>query len=95
MLRFQRQRQCGGCGGIHRSYVLDYPIIPKYVTVHLGRPTASAQNVTVTFKDYIKNAASSEIYPTWPEQVCVPISIANSLCLNRCIRNGTAAGVIR
>lgn len=43
------------------------PYIPQYITVHLGAPSASAQNVTVTFPDYIKNVASSEIYPTWPE----------------------------
>ena len=86
----------GGCCGFSDSvsagdaeesiapYVLDYPIIPKYVTVHLGRPTASAQNVTVTFKDYIKNVASSEIYPTWPEQsLRANIYCQISLCLNR------------
>ncbi|MGM9637498.1 MAG: peptidoglycan-binding protein [Eubacteriales bacterium] len=44
-----------------------FPFIPATITVHLGAPTASAQNVTVTFPDYIKNVASSEIYPTWPE----------------------------
>lgn len=43
------------------------PVIPEYVTVHLGRPSASARNVTVPFADYIKNVASSEIYPTWPD----------------------------
>ena len=43
------------------------PVIPEYITVHLGRPNQSAQNVTVPFADYIKNVASSEIYPTWPE----------------------------
>lgn len=43
------------------------PVIPDYITVHLGRPTASAQNVRVRFTDYIKNVASSEIYPTWPQ----------------------------
>ncbi len=42
--------------------------IPKTVTVHLGKPTQSAQDVTVSFIDYVKNVASSEIYPTWPEQ---------------------------
>ena len=26
------------------------------------------RNITVPFADYIKNVASSEIYPTWPEQ---------------------------
>ncbi len=43
------------------------PIIPETITVHLGTPDANAQNVTVPFIDYIKNVASSEIYPTWPE----------------------------
>ena len=42
------------------------PYIPEYITVHLGTPGSSAQNVTVPFIDYIKNVASSEIYPTWP-----------------------------
>ncbi len=43
------------------------PYIPETVTVHLGAPDSPAQNVTVSFPDYIKNVASSEIYPTWPE----------------------------
>ena len=44
------------------------PTIPEYITVHLGSPgDASAPNVRVPFIDYIKNVASSEIYPTWPD----------------------------
>lgn len=43
------------------------PVIPQNITVHLGTPDSNAQNVTVNFVDYIKNVASSEIYPTWPE----------------------------
>ena len=43
------------------------PVIPETVTVHLGRPDAAVRNVTVPFADYIKNVASSEIYPTWPD----------------------------
>lgn len=43
------------------------PVIPEFITVHLGQPGANAQNVQVRFIDYIKNVASSEIYPTWPE----------------------------
>ncbi len=43
------------------------PIIPETITVHLGRPEENAPNVTVPFMDYIMNVASSEIYPTWPE----------------------------
>ena len=45
----------------------ELPYIPETITVHLGPPDAAAENVTVTFPDYIKNVASSEIYPTWPE----------------------------
>ncbi len=43
------------------------PYIPQTITVHLGSPDSNAQNVTVSFPDYIKNVASSEIYPTWDE----------------------------
>lgn len=48
--------------------ILRHVVIPNPITVHLGRPTSSASNVQVTFPDYIKNVASSEIYPTWPEE---------------------------
>ena len=44
------------------------PIIPEAITVHLGAPDEDAPNVTVPFLDYIVNVASSEIYPTWPEE---------------------------
>ncbi len=43
------------------------PYIPQRITVHLGPPDSNAQNVTVNFVDYVKNVASSEIYPTWEE----------------------------
>lgn len=43
------------------------PVIPSAITVHLGAPNANARNVTVPFDEYVKNVASSEIYPTWPE----------------------------
>ena len=46
--------------------ILKEVVIPEYITVHLGSPNSSAQNVTVLFTDYLKNVASSEIYPTWP-----------------------------
>ena len=45
----------------------DTPYIPSSITVHLGPPGASAENVTVSFRDYIKNVASSEVYPTWDD----------------------------
>ena len=48
--------------------VLDKVIIPKNITVHLGKPAASARNVTVSFRDYIANVASSEVYPTWADE---------------------------
>lgn len=41
------------------------PYIPTNITVHLGTPDSQAENVTVSFRDYIKNVACSEIYPTW------------------------------
>ena len=43
------------------------PVIPESITVHLGAPGSNAENVTVPLVEYIKNVASSEIYPTWPE----------------------------
>lgn len=43
------------------------PYVPEYITVHLGSPSSNAANVTVPFLDYVKNVASSEIYPTWDE----------------------------
>jgi len=43
------------------------PFIPENIIVHLGRPDEPAKNVTVSFPAYIKNVASSELYPTWPE----------------------------
>ena len=43
------------------------PFVPQYITVHLGTPSSNAPNVTVSFSDYVKNVASSEIYPTWDE----------------------------
>lgn len=64
--------------------VLDHPIIPTNITVHLGRPAASARNVTVSFRKYIANVASSEVYPTWPEQALrANIHAQISLALNR------------
>ena len=64
--------------------VLEQVIIPKNITVHLGKPAASARNVTVSFRDYIANVASSEVYPTWPEQALrANIHCQISLALNR------------
>ena len=64
--------------------VLEQVIIPKNITVHLGKPAAAARNVTVSFRDYIANVASSEVYPTWPEQALrANIHCQISLALNR------------
>ena len=63
---------------------VNFPIIPETITVHLGAPDAPAQNVTVPFTDYIKNVASSEIYPTWPENAIRANILAQiSFALNR------------
>lgn len=60
------------------------PVIPETITVHLGRPGDSAPNVQVNFVDYIKNVASSEIYPTWPEAALRANILAQiSYALNR------------
>lgn len=60
------------------------PYIPQRITVHLGAPDAPAQNVTVSFSDYVKNVASSEIYPTWEESALrANILAIVSFALNR------------
>ena len=60
------------------------PYIPQRITVHLGPPGSNAQNVTVSFVDYIKNVASSEIYPTWEESALrANILAIVSFALNR------------
>ena len=60
------------------------PYIPQQITVHLGPPSASAANVTVPFSDYVKNVASSEIYPTWEESALrANILAIVSFALNR------------
>ena len=71
--------------GMYRSpYVLRQVVIPNPITVHLGRPDASASNVQVSFPDYVKNVASSEIYPTWPrEALTANIYAIITFALNR------------
>lgn len=60
------------------------PVVPEFITVHLGRPDQPARNVTVPFTDYIKNVASHEIYPTWPEAAIRANILAQlSFTLNR------------
>lgn len=47
--------------------ILRQVVIPNPIIVHLGAPSSSAANVQISFTDYVKNVASSEIYPTWPD----------------------------
>jgi peptidoglycan hydrolase-like protein with peptidoglycan-binding domain len=60
------------------------PFIPETITVHLGTPDSDAPNVTVDFSSYIKNVASSEIFPTWNENALrANIYAITSFALNR------------
>ena len=60
------------------------PYVPQNITVHLGSPGSNAANVTVSFVDYVKNVASSEIYPTWDEDALrANILAIVSFALNR------------
>lgn len=60
------------------------PFVPQDITVHLGGPNTAAANVTVPFTDYVKNVASSEIYPTWDESALrANILAIVSFALNR------------
>ena len=66
------------------NYILQRVVIPQSVTVHLGRPDARRQNVTVPFRTYVKSVAASEIYPTWPQQALrANIHCQISFVLNR------------
>ena len=60
------------------------PFVPQNITVHLGSPDSPAANVTVPFIDYVKNVASSEIYPTWDtDALAANILAIVSFALNR------------
>ena len=62
----------------------ELPTIPEFITVHLGPPDSPAPNITVPFSEYIANAASSEIYPTWNENaIRANIYAQISFALNR------------
>ena len=61
-----------------------YPVIPKTITVHLGKPDEAANDITVPWTDYISNVAASEIYPTWPKEALkANIYAIISFALNR------------
>jgi peptidoglycan hydrolase-like protein with peptidoglycan-binding domain len=60
------------------------PYVPRTITVHMGVPSAAAENITVSFPDYIKNVASSEVYPTWePAAIRANVIAQISYALNR------------
>ena len=60
------------------------PVIPETVRVHLGAPDTAAKTVTVSFPDYVKNVASSEIYPNWNDNaIRANIYAQISFALNR------------
>ena len=61
-----------------------YPIVPNNITIHLGKPSESAKDITVPFTEYISNVASSEIYPTWPKNALIAnIYAIISFAMNR------------
>lgn len=60
------------------------PFIPEQITVHLGTPDSDVPDVTIPFPEYVKNVASNEIYPTWPESALrANIYVIVSFALNR------------
>lgn len=62
----------------------ELPYIPETITVHLGAPDESAENITLPFLEYITNVASSEIYPTWNENaIRANVYAQISFALNR------------
>lgn len=65
--------------------ILSQVVIPEYIIVHDGLPDDnSAPNYYVTYKDYIKNVACSEVYATWPESTLYANILAiMSFTLNR------------
>lgn len=64
--------------------VINYPTIPTEIVVHLGAPDEAAENLSLPFVDYIKNVASNEIYPTWPDSAIEANILAQiSFALNR------------
>ena len=61
-----------------------YPVIPESIVVHLGSPSSNARNIRVNFIEYIKNVASGELYPNWPnEALRANILAIISFTLNR------------
>lgn len=65
--------------------VLSRVVVPETVIVHNGAPSdTTAKNYYVSYTDYIKNVASSEIYATWPQATIIANILAiMSFTLNR------------
>ncbi|WP_088363277.1 SpoIID/LytB domain-containing protein [Bacillus cereus] len=57
--------------------------IPRYIIVHDGNPNELAPRYKVEFKEYIKNVAASELYPTWPKEAIK----ANIICITTFVLN--------
>ncbi len=69
---------------VPQPIVLRQVVIPNPITVHLGAPNTQAANVQVPFLNYVKNVASSEVYPTWPrEALKANVYAIMSFALNR------------
>ena len=64
--------------------LINSPVIPTNITVHLGKPNEAARNISVPFVEYIKSVASNEIYPAWPTDAIKANVLAQiSFALNR------------
>ncbi len=84
LLNQDNHSMSGPVSGQTEALIAEDIYIPEFITVHLGTPSSNVPNVTVPFNEYIKNVASSEIYPTWPEESLKANIIAIiSLTLNR------------
>lgn len=61
-----------------------YPFVPTEIIVHIGKPDEAGKDIAIPFIQYIRNVASSEIYPTWPESAITANVLAQvSFALNR------------
>lgn len=64
--------------------MINSPIIPTFITVHIGAPEEAGRNINVPFVEYIKNVASGEIYPNWPvDSIKANVLAIISFVLNR------------
>lgn len=64
--------------------VLSRVVVPEIIVVHDGTPSSNATNYFVTYTDYIKNVACSEIYSTWSrEAITANVLAIMSFTMNR------------